>query len=237
MTGPLDIVAHDQGLDALRGADAWIFDLDNTLYPPSCALFDQVDERMGGFISSLLDLDRVAAKKLQKHYWMTYGTTLRGLMTEHGIDPTAFLAHVHDIDLTPVAPDPVLSQALAALPGRKLIYTNGTVPHAERVMERLGIAQHFDGVFDIIASDHRPKPDPEPFARMVRQHGVNPARAVFVEDLMRNLEPAHALGMRTVWVPDTTDGPALAPAPYVHHVVEVLTPWLAGLAQVAPGGR
>src|SRR4051794_29216660 len=140
--------------------DTWIFDLDNTLYPASCNLFDQIHRRMGEFIAGLLDVDLDEAKRLQKTYFREHGTTLRGLMTVHNIDPRDFLDHVHQIDLAPVPPDAALAAALAALPGRKLVFTNGTVKHAENILAHLGIEGHFAGTFDIEACAYVPKPDP-----------------------------------------------------------------------------
>ena len=145
-----------QSLAARFGhVNTWVFDLDNTLYPPHCNLFAQVDQRMTAFIAELLDLDRVEARALQKDYYRTYGTTLHGLMTVHNVDPHTFLDYVHNIDHSPIEPDPALGSVLAELPGRKLIYTNGSVAHAEAVIERLGIAHHFEETFDIVAAEFR----------------------------------------------------------------------------------
>jgi putative hydrolase of the HAD superfamily len=215
--------------------DTWIFDLDNTLYPASCNLFDQIHRRMGEFIAGLLGVDLEEAKRLQKIYFREHGTTLRGLMTVHGIDPAAFLDHVHRIDLSPVPRDAALVAALAALPGRKLVFTNGTVRHAENILSHLGIAGHFAGIFDIAACGYVPKPDPAGYAELVRRHAIDPSRAVMIEDMAKNLAPAAALGMTTVWLRGTIDW-ALegAEADYVHHVAEALTPFLAELAAVAP---
>jgi putative hydrolase of the HAD superfamily len=210
--------------------DTWIFDLDNTLYPASCNLFDQIHRRMGEFISDLLAVDLAEAKRLQKIYFREHGTTLRGLMNVHNIDPTAFLDHVHQIDLSPVPADVALAAALAALPGRKLVFTNGTVRHAENILSHLGIAEHFVGLFDIADCNYVPKPDPAGYAELVRRFGIDPSRAVMIEDMAKNLAPAAALGMTTVWLRGTiewaTEG---AEADYVHHVAEALTPWLAAI--------
>lgn len=210
--------------------ETWIFDLDNTLYPASCNLFAQVDRRMGLFIQQLLDLDPAAAKTLQKGYWRSHGTTLRGLMSEHGVDPIAFMDYVHDIDLAEVPHSPALDAALARLPGRKVIFTNGSVRHAERVLEARGIARHFDVVFDIVASGYRPKPDPEPYLWLCDRHGITPTRAVMVEDIVRNLLPAHAMGMGTVWVPAPDGNRDGIATDHVHHVAEDLEAWLIEIA-------
>lgn len=210
--------------------ETWIFDLDNTLYPASCNLFAQVDQRMGQFIQDLLGLDPVAAKAVQKGYWRSHGTTLRGLMSEHGVDPLAFMDYVHDIDLAAVPHSPALDRALERLPGRKVIFTNGSVGHAQRVLAARGIDRHFEVIFDIVASDYRPKPDPEPYERLCRQFGIEPKRAVMVEDIVRNLLPAHAMGMGTVWVPAPDGNRDGIATDHVHHVTEDLEAWLIQIA-------
>lgn len=222
--------------------ETWIFDLDNTLYPASSNLFAQVDVRITDFIARNLGLPSELARAKQKDYYLRYGTSLRGMMLEHGMDPADFLAYVHDIDVTPVAPSPGLDGALEQLPGRKLIYTNGSVRHAENVLTRLGIARHFQGIFDIVAADYLPKPDPRPYLEMVARFGIDTPRAAFVEDLHRNLAPAADLGMTTVWVRDDNPfshpenlgrsdaAPVAHPGGHVHHIVTDLEQWLVDLA-------
>ncbi|MEJ8570900.1 pyrimidine 5'-nucleotidase [Microbaculum marinum] len=201
--------APDDGA-AVAGAfskvETWIFDLDNTLYPPRSNLFAQVDQKMGAFISRLLDVDLQEAKRLQKGYYRQYGTTLRGLMSEHGVDPHDFLAFVHDIDHSPIEPDPALGAALSLLPGRKFVLTNGSRRHAESIVARLGIEDHFEDLFDIIAAEFEPKPARPPYDRFLARYDVDPTRSAMFEDLPRNLDVPHELGMRTVLVvapPDT----------------------------------
>jgi len=216
----------------------WIFDLDNTLYPAECNLFRQVDQRMGEWIAGYLGVPFEEARYLQKHYYRKHGTTLAGLMSVHGLDPVPFLDYVHDIDLAPVPELPALGLALAALPGRKLIYTNGSRRHAERVAAKLGVLQHFEDIFDIVASGYVPKPDPEPYARMLKLHGVDPTAAAMFEDMPGNLEAAHALGMTTVLVASPTFEHAVQkqisgwpqPPVHIHHVTDDLTAFLARLA-------
>lgn len=211
--------------------ETWVFDLDNTLYPARCNLFVQVSARMTRFIQDRFDLEHDPARALQRDLFRRFGTTLRGLMTEHGVEPIAFLDYVHDIDVTPVDPSPRLDALLAALPGRKVIFTNGSVPHAERVTDRLGVTRHFDTVFDIVAADYVPKPDPRPYARLLETAAIDPARAVMIEDMAKNLAPAAALGMRTVWLQTehdwARDG---AEADHVHHVAEDLVGFLESVA-------
>lgn len=217
--------------------DVWIFDLDNTLYPASSNLFPQIERRMGAFIAETFGLDADAARARQKAYFRRHGTTLRGLMVEDGIAPDAFLAYVHDIDLAAIAADPVLDRALGRLPGRKLIFTNGSRAHAEGVCARLGVRRHFEAIFDIAAASYIPKPDPEAYRTLLACHGIDPRGACMVEDMARNLVPAAALGMRTVWVrtPAEWGAPVGDEASSVHWTIDGLTAWLdAGTAVPEP---
>ncbi|RMF12686.1 MAG: pyrimidine 5'-nucleotidase [Alphaproteobacteria bacterium] len=180
--------------------ETWVFDLDNTLYSPTCRLFDQVDRRMGEFISARLSIDRQEARRIQKDYFVHYGTTLKGLMRHHAIAPDEFLEFVHDIDVTVVPPDDALRDALAGLAGRRLVYTNGSRSHAERILARLGVSELIDGIFDIAAAGYVPKPDAGNFRSFLDRHRIAPERAVMIEDMARNLIPASAAGMTTVWL-------------------------------------
>jgi putative hydrolase of the HAD superfamily len=215
--------------------DTWVFDLDNTLYPASCRLFDQIDVKMGQFVSELLKISYDEAKRIQKQLFCKHGTTLRGLMVEHGINPDGFLDFVHDIDHSPVPCNPALDEALHKLPGRKLIFTNGTVTHAEKVLARIGVTHHFGDIFDIVHSDFIPKPQLEPYRKFVSQTGIRPETSAMFEDIARNLEAPHALGMTTVLVtsPDNRDANLLngedRPS-HVHHITSDLTGFLAALA-------
>jgi len=225
-----------------RGFDhveTWVFDLDNTLYSPSCRLFDQIDTRMGDFISALLKVDKVEARRIQKSFFHEHGTTLRGLMTVYGIEPFSFLDYVHDIDHSPVAACPGLALAMQKLPGRKLVFTNGTSHHAEKVLDRLGIRDQVDEVFDIVHCDFIPKPQREPYLKFVQRTGIAPQRTAMFEDIARNLEPPYELGMTTVLVQshenldgnliNATLGDPLQSA-FVDHVTEDLTAFLGGIA-------
>jgi len=217
--------------EALRNTACWIFDLDNTLYPAACNLFLQVDQRIQQFVMDLLKLEPDQARLVQKDYFHQYGTTLNGLIHHHGVEPGVYLDFVHDIDVTPVPPSPGLDSVLARLPGRKLVYTNGSVPHADRVMERLGVSHHFDGIFDIVAADYVPKPDPGAYDEFVRRFGVAPEDSVMVEDIARNLAPAHALGITTVWLrSDHHWSGGSADDPHIDHVIDDLVDWLDTVA-------
>lgn len=207
--------------------ETWVFDLDNTLYPASCDLFAEIDIRMRLFVAAFLRVGEDEAHRIQKDYFHRYGTTLRGLMTCHGVDPHAFLADVHSIDLGAIAPDPALDRVLARLPGRKLIFTNATRAHADRVIGRLGIARHFEAVFDIEDAGFVPKPDPAVYASLIARFGLEPRRTAMIDDIAWNLVPAADLGMTTVWI--RNESPWSRPgfdASRVHHVVEDLAAWL-----------
>jgi putative hydrolase of the HAD superfamily len=209
----------------------WVFDLDNTLYSAECRLFHQIDRRMGEYIAALLDMSYDDARGLQKHYYRTYGTTLRGLMTNHDVDPRDYLDYVHDIDLTAIDISPALDRAIARLPGRKVIFTNADRKHAEQIVARLGIARHFEGIFDIFDAGLVPKPDPGVYDVFIRRHEVRPDRAILFEDTAANLAPAAALGMTTVLVRPGEDGAVNNPdAPHIHHVTDDLAAWLTGAA-------
>ena len=178
----------------------WVFDLDNTLYPHKTNLFSQIDVRMTAYVSELLQLSREDARKLQKELYREYGTTMNGLITRHGIDPDDFLNKVHDIDYSWVAPDPALGEVIRALPGRKFIFTNGDRKHAERTAHQLGILEHFDDIFDIVAADLTPKPARVTYDKFVGLHRVDASRAAMFEDLARNLAVPKQLGMATVLI-------------------------------------
>ena len=214
--------------------DTWIFDLDNTLYPTSCQLFDQIHDRMTRFIAERFELSPEAALVRQKAYFREHGTTLRGLMVVDRIDPEDFLAYVHELDLACVPPDPVLAAALSALPGRKIVHTNGSARHAERLLDHLGIAGAFCGIVDIAAAGYEPKPAPAGYHELLRRHGVTPGTALMVEDIARNLVPAAALGMTTAWVRTGVDWAAAASeADHINYVVEDLAGFLAAAAAEA----
>ncbi len=207
----------------LSHVDTWIFDLDDTLYPPECELLALVDERMTRFIVRETGLPWSEAHALKERYYHEHGTTLAGLMAFHGVDPAAFIAEVQDVSMDRVAPDPRLFAALGRLPGRRLVFTNAGGVYAEAVLARLGIAELFEDVFHIEASDYIPKPQRATFERMIARHAVQPRSSAFFEDSERNLAPAAELGMTTVLV-----GPhaLTSTAPFVHHRTEALSPFL-----------
>lgn len=212
----------------LDHVEHWIFDLDNTLYPASIDLFALIDERMGAYIARLLDCDRAEARSVQKRYFYEHGTTLAGLMAHHGTDPHEFLDYVHDIEMDRLSVDAELVAHIAALPGRKLVFTNGDVPYAQKVLARLGLDAAFDTIQDIHAIGYRPKPDPAGYEMLRDVHGIDLARAAFFEDMARNLKPAKALGMSTIWVNNGSEGGVLdAHDDHIDFETDHLTPFLA----------
>jgi len=178
----------------------WIFDLDNTLYPPASDLFGLIDAKMGAYIGDLLTLDAAAARVVQKEYFRRHGTTLAGLMADHGVDPHQFLDFVHDIPLDRLTPDPETIDRIARLPGRRIVFTNGDAAYAARVLTALGLGGLFEAVYDIHLLEYRPKPMEAGYARMCAVLDIDPHAALFVEDMARNLVPAKKLGMTTVWI-------------------------------------
>lgn len=205
-------------LNAMSGIRDWIFDLDNTLYPETGSVFDEINHRMNLYIADLLELDIEAASRMRQGFYQDHGTTLNGLMQEYGADPVPFLDFVHDVDLSPLDPAPGLAVLLSDLPGRCLVHTNGTVRHAERVLERLGIADCFDGIFDIVASQFQPKPGKSAFSRFIEAFDVEPRRAIMFEDKEENLRVPHALGMTTVWITPLRETQDLPQYGHVHHL-------------------
>jgi len=194
-------------MENFANIDTWVFDLDNTLYPRHCDLFSQIDVLMTGYVSDLTGLDRVEARKLQKDLYRDYGTTLRGLMETRNIDPQEFLSVVHDIDHSVLPKNPELGEILTSLPGRKLIYTNGSVEHAENTLKAMDVDPTlFEAIFDIVASDYEPKPKAQPFNTFMETYSVNGATSAMFEDLPRNLEPAKANGMETVLITPQNSG-------------------------------
>ncbi len=219
--------------------ETWVFDLDNTLYPHHVNLWQQVDARIREFVAAWLGVSPEEAFRIQKDYYRRFGTTMRGMMTLHGVQADDFLAYVHQIDHSPLEPNPALGAAIARLPGRKLILTNGSTDHVDAVLARLGISEHFEAVFDIIAAELEPKPAPQTYRKFLAAHSVDPSKAAMFEDLARNLVIPHQLGMTTVLVvPDGTkevvredwelEGRDEA---YVDYVTDDLAGFLEGLAQ------
>ena len=191
---------------AFADIETWIFDLDNTLYPAACDLFELIEARMTAYVARLLGCDPVEAQEVQKGFYHEHGATLAGLMANHGVDPSHFLDEVHAIPLDRLAPDPVLTRAIAALPGRRLVHTNGDAHYAARVLDALELTPLFEAVHDIRAAGFRPKPDPHGYTLLVEAHGIAPARAAFFEDMARNLAPAKALGLTTIWYNNGVEG-------------------------------
>lgn len=211
--------------DQFQHVTTWVFDLDNTLYPPKYRLFDQIEVRMTNWVMQALNVPRDRANHLRQHYWETYGTTLAGLMREHDIDPGPYLTDVHDIDFTVLPADPDLADALAALPGRRVVYTNACEPYAMRVLQARGLSGLFDAVYGVEHAGFHPKPDRTAFETIFALDGLDPTRAAMFEDDPRNLAAPHAMGLRTVYV-----APEPLQANHIHHHTDDLADFLRQLA-------
>ncbi len=210
--------------DAFSHVSQWVFDLDNTLYPPQARLFDQIEVKMTQFVMDALHVDRPKADRLRRHYWQLYGTTLAGLMREHQVDPGPYLKDVHEISLDHLEKDADLARHIADLPGRRIVYTNGTAPYAERVLEARGLTGLFDAVYGVEHAGFRPKPERAAFEEVFGQDGITPEKAAMFEDEPRNLAAPHAMGMRTVHVAENP-----VDADHIHHHTDDLTSFLKNL--------
>ena len=204
----------------------WIFDLDNTLYPASARLFDKIDAKMGAYIAAKFEVDLVEARRIQKGYFHGHGTTLAGLMAEHDVDPHAFLDFVHDIEMDVLEENAPLAAAIARLPGRKIVFTNADTPYATRVLGRLGLGESFEAIHDIHAMDLLPKPQASAYAGLCAAFDIAPAEAIFFEDMARNLAPAKAIGMTTVWVDNGSEQGPDEDRSYIDFTCADVTAWL-----------
>ena len=219
---------------ALNHVHSWVFDLDNTLYPARANLFARIDRRMTDYIARLLDLSFDEARAVQKRYFHAHGTTLAGLMAEHDVDPHDFLADVHDIEMDALEHDAPLVAAIARLPGRKLVFTNGDAPYALRVLERLGLSDAFEGVHDVHAMNMVPKPAASAYTGLCERWDIDPAHALFADDMARNLRPAKAIGMTTVWIDNGSEqDPGDGGRDFIDFTVGDLAPWLEHIMETA----
>lgn len=216
----------------LSHVDCWIFDMDLTLYSPEHGIMGQVRDRIAAYVERFFGIGADEAHRIRHDYWKRYGTTLGGLMAEHGVDAGEYLDFVHDVDLSALEPSPVMRQAIAALPGRKLIFTNADRPYVDRILAARGLAGVFEDVFDIHRMDHRPKPWPGSYDALCETFGIHAPCALFVEDSAHNLEPAKALGMTTVWIDHEEVGKGGHP-PFVDFRASCTIEWLEGLQERA----
>lgn len=219
---------------SLSHVTTWVFDLDNTLYPPEARLFDQIETRMTSWVMEALQVGREEADRLRRQYWAQYGTTLAGLMREHGVDPGPYLTHVHEIDFSVLSPDPVLAGMIAALPGRRIVYTNGCEPYALDVLEARGLAGLFDAVYGVEHAGFHPKPERIAYETVFGADGLDPARAAMFEDDARNLAAPHEMGLSTIHV---APEPAPGPTPHIHHHTSDLADFLSQLARAPVAAR
>ncbi|MFM9975868.1 MAG: pyrimidine 5'-nucleotidase [Beijerinckiaceae bacterium] len=237
----MSVAVQSQTTSAFSHVDTWVFDLDNTLYPPDSALWPQIDARITAYLMELYGLDGISSRALQKHFYHRHGTTLRALIDQGHADPEHFMDFVHDIDHSSIRTNHSLSAALGQLPGRKLILTNGSQKHAENTARALGILEHFDGIFDIKAADYIPKPEPVAYHMFFDKHGIEPKRAAMFEDLVKNLKVPHDVGMKTVLIVAKSGVNDLrddwerrqATPTFIEYVTDDIAAFLAGLGNSA----
>jgi len=210
-----------QHFDHIR---TWVFDLDNTLYPPSQPLFPQIEVKMTAYVMRTLGVSSDHADYLRREYWRLHGTTLAGLMREHNIEPEQYLHEVHDIDFDVLDADPELAALIDTLPGRCIVYTNGSAPYAKQVLKARGLDGLFDAIYGIEHAGYVPKPEQQAFEKVFTIDGLDPRNAAMFEDDPRNLAAPHAMGLRTVHVAPTPD-----PADYIHHHTDNLNAFLTKL--------
>ena len=203
---------------------AWVFDLDNTLYPPSTGLFAQIEPRMTAYVARAVGVDLDEANRLRDLYWRQYGTTLAGLMAEHDVDPGPYLDEVHEIDFSVLDPAPELAHAIADLPGRRIVYTNGCEPYARNVLAARGLTEVFDAVYGVEHAGFRPKPEQAAFEAVFALDDLPADQGAMFEDDTRNLAAPHAMGMRTVHV-----APAAEHHDHIHHHTDDLAAFLSQL--------
>lgn len=213
----------------LAHIDAWVFDMDNTLYPASANLFAPVEKRMTQYIIDLLGLPEQEAAELREGYFLQHGTTLSGLIADHGVDPHAFLSYVHDVEMDVLEENAPLAALIARLPGRKIVFTNGDLPYAEKVLDRLGLGASFEGVHDIHAMALQPKPAASAYAGLCAAYGIDPRTSFFADDMVRNLVPAKAIGMTTLWIDNGSQQMPGSAREHIDYTTGDLTGWLAGI--------
>ena len=180
--------------------NTWIFDLDNTLYSADSGIFQQVHTLMSKFVSAHLNIDIKKAKELQRKYYRQHGTTLRGLMDNHNVDPDHFLSEVHQLDYSIVGPNFKLNRELKKLKGRKIIYTNANRQHANDILIRLELTNVFDNIFDIKTANYIPKPEASPYEQIISEFNIDPITTIMFDDIAKNLVPAKNVGFASVWI-------------------------------------
>jgi putative hydrolase of the HAD superfamily len=218
--------------DRFSHVTTWVFDLDNTLYPPSARLFDQIEVKMTDWVMRTLGVERAEADRLRAKYWASHGTTLAGLMEVHGVEPDGYLHEVHDISFDALEADAALAGHIAGLPGRKIVYTNATEPYARNVLAARGLSEVFDAVYGVEHAGFQPKPRRAAFEAVFAADALDPAVAAMFEDDPRNLAVPHEMGMRTVHV-----APTAVEAEYIHHHTDDLTDFLSQFASLAQAMR
>tara|TARA_B100000745_G_C20125041_1_gene385316 strand:+ start:740 stop:1414 length:675 start_codon:yes stop_codon:yes gene_type:complete len=212
--------------------DTWIFDLDNTLYSADSGIFQQVHKLMGNFIVEHLNVNINEAKTIQRKYYKKHGTTLRGLMDNHGIDPDSFLEEVHNLDYSIVSPNLKLAKNLENLNGKKFIFTNANKKHADIILDKLQITNIFEGIFDIKMANYIPKPEIQTYEKLIETYNINPSKTIMFDDIAKNLVPASKIGFTTVWIDvghENFSDDIASSKKYLDHQTKDLSNWLSNI--------
>ena len=212
--------------------DTWIFDLDNTLYSADSGIFQQVHKLMGNFIVEHLNVNINEAKNIQRKYYKKHGTTLRGLMDNHRIDPDSFLEEVHKLDYSIISPNLKLAKDLENLNGKKFIFTNANKKHADIILDKLQIANLFEGIFDIKMANYIPKPEIQTYEKMIETYNINPNKTIMFDDIAKNLVPASKIGCTTVWIDighENFSDDIASSKKYLDHQTKDLSNWLSNI--------
>ena len=212
--------------------DTWIFDLDNTLYSADSGIFQQVHKLMGKFIVEHLNVNINEAKNIQRKYYKKHGTTLRGLMDNHGIDPDSFLEEVHKLDYSIVSPNLKLAKDLENLNGKKFIFTNANKKHADIILDKLQITNLFEGIFDIKMANYIPKPEIQTYEKLIETYNINPNKTIMFDDIAKNLVPASKMGFTTVWIDvghENFSDDIASSKKYLDHQTKDLSNWLSNI--------
>ena len=212
--------------------DTWIFDLDNTLYSADSGIFQQVHKLMGKFIVEHLNVNINEAKNIQRKYYKKHGTTLKGLMDNHGIDPDSFLEEVHKLDYSIVSPNLKLAKNLENLNGKKFIFTNANKKHADSILDKLQIANLFEGIFDIKMANYIPKPEIQTYEKLIETYNINPNKTIMFDDIAKNLVPASKIGFTTVWIDvghENFSDDIASSKKYLDHQTKDLSNWLSNI--------
>lgn len=223
---------EQQDLQQFLKINTWVFDLDDTLYPRDSGLWAQIDKRISAYVKKQLLVDDAEILRLRKYYRQTYGGALKGMLVEHHIDADDYLADVHNIDYSALKPNPQLAKDISKLPGKKFIFTNGDTAHAMRVLNKIGLNNCFDGIYDVTYTDFVPKPYQQAYDSFIKHFALEPQTTAMFEDNLANLEMCKKLGMTTIFVGDK---PQILIPSYVDIAVNGINDFVHKLAESLHG--